>query len=384
MIPKTLLLSWSVPPAASAIASVTANLARQFSRDDLVILGEPDRGTPAETWLPEWPPIVTLDNPRWVEGRGARYLRKLTLPRLLRRTLQVARSQRVQAIIAIFPSEEYLVAGWLAARRLGIPFYPWLHNAYLDQTRGWQKTLAAWLQPKILRDARHVFVMSEGMLELFHARYPEVREKCSALVHPWAEEAPPFSPPPPVGNNPHFVFIGALNASNFDAAGRLFRAVSTIPGRRLSVLGRNQVDTVRRLGAEGDWVKVAQVSRDELMARVREADVLLLPHGLSGSYSQAEYDTMFPTKTIEYLHSGRPILAHTPPDCFLTRFLRRHECALVVDQADPSAVSSALHDLLTDPARRSELVRKALMTTALFGAERVAGHLRQILGLSSG
>ena len=64
------------------------------------------------------------------------------------------------------------------------------------------------------------------------------------------------------------------------------------------------------------------ISRDEVLARLGQADVLFLPHGLTGSWAAEEYRTIFPTKTIEYLISGRPILAHTPPDRFLTRFSR--------------------------------------------------------------
>ena len=56
------------------------------------------------------------------------------------------------------------------------------------------------------------------------------------------------------------------------------------------------------------------------------------PHGFAGPLVPEEYLTIFPTKTIDYLLSQRPILAHMPADSFIAEFYRRHDCALVVDE----------------------------------------------------
>lgn len=88
---------------------------------------------------------------------------------------------------------------------------------------------------------------------------------------------------------------------------------------------------------------------------------------------------MFPTKTIEYLFSGRPILAHTPPGCFLTEFLRAHACALVIDRADPEVVMEGVSRIVNDDELRASLVRNALVTAGMFRAEEVASHLRHVL-----
>lgn len=378
--PKTLLLSWNVPPAATAIASVTANLAQQFGQHDLIVVGEPDSATPEEQWRAEWPKIVPIEGPGPGWGRGARYQRKLWYPRLRRQALAIAQVHKVKAVLAIFPSEEYLLAGLAVARSLGVPFYPYLHNTYLDQREGLERVLARYVQSRAFRQARHVFVMSEGMTDLFRRRYPEISAKCSALVHPWSDPVPEFIPPKPAGAVPHFVFIGSLNPSNEDAAGRVFRAVSSLPKARLTVLGPSRIERIRELGASQCDLMVKRVSRDELMSRVSEADVALLPHGLTGRWSPVEYETMFPTKTIEYLHSRVPIFAHTPKDCFLTRFLRKHGCAVVEDAPDDNMVRDSLIQLCSSADRRAEVVRNALKVAPMFQASAVAGELRRVLG----
>lgn len=379
MIPKLLLLAGSVPPGVSAVASVVGNLARQFGRDEMVLLGPEERDAPPETWRDEWPRIFTHRRFCNQMRRGNRWFRKLAVPGLYRRTLGVARSQGCRSVMAVFPTEEHLLVGALVARRLGVPFYPYLHNTYLDQRAGFERWIARRLQPRVFARARHVFVISDGMLALFHRRYPELEGRCSALRHPFSAPVPPAAAPPPVGERPHFLMIGNLNASNEDAASRLFRVVARVPGSRLTVLGPHHPSVIERLGLRREGVRVDRVSRDVLLDEVRAADALLLPHGLDGRWSPVEYETMFPTKTIEYLFSGRPILAHTPPDCFLTRFLRSHGCAVVVDRADEEELEAAVRSICRDPSLRERVVRGAVATAAMFHAAGVAAHLREVL-----
>jgi glycosyltransferase involved in cell wall biosynthesis len=118
------------------------------------------------------------------------------------------------------------------------------------------------------------------------------------------------------------------------------------------------------------------------VAALALCDVMLLPHGFTGPYHPVEYETIFPTKTIEYLISGRPILAHTPPGAFLTRFLRDHDCALVVDTPDHAAVLAAVQRLLTDAPLRARLVRNALKAAEQFQVKRVVAEFREVLKIA--
>jgi glycosyltransferase involved in cell wall biosynthesis len=118
------------------------------------------------------------------------------------------------------------------------------------------------------------------------------------------------------------------------------------------------------------------VAHGQVVERLSESDIVVLPHGFQGSLPPEEYRTIFPTRTIEYLLCGRPILAHTPPDCYLTRFLKEHGCALVVDKPSVPALLEAIRRLQTDAKLRSDLVRRALQTAKMFHAPRVAATLR--------
>ncbi len=117
---------------------------------------------------------------------------------------------------------------------------------------------------------------------------------------------------------------------------------------------------LRKVGIEGSAIRHEQPTDDELPAKLRSNDLLLLPHGLTGGLSPIEYRTIFPTRTIPYLISGRPILAHSPANSFLTRWLKEVDCAEVIEEADPARIRAAIDALCRDQARREQLVRNAL------------------------
>ncbi len=212
------------------------------------------------------------------------------------------------------------------------------------------------------------------MRELYHERYPDLR--CSVLPHSFNEAVPTFTPPPVPRPSPRFVICGSINESCLDAALRVSEAIALVKGARLTLLSGTPAAVLRRLGMLREGVRHESVSRDQLMERLQQADVVVLPHGFHGALSAEEYRTIFPTRTIEYLISGRPILAHAPGDCYLARFLTEHECALVVAEPSVNAVSQAIERLLSDDVLRRRLVQNALRVAEMFTARRVARLLR--------
>jgi glycosyltransferase involved in cell wall biosynthesis len=373
-----LLISWTVPPAASGSAIIVGNLARQFNSDEMVLVGEKPPNAPTVRWSERWPAIHLLNSSNLDNRRGARWIRRLQFPWMLSRTVRLAKQFNCRKVVAVFPKEDHLLLGYLTALRTGAAFFPYFHNTYLDQRQGIEGAFARWLQPRVFQAATRVFVMSEGMVELYRERYPGVR--CSALVHSFNDAIPAFAPPPAPGPILNFVFSGNVNESCRDAAVRLCDAVVQSRNTKLNLLSGTSRAYLARLGILRDEVRCEAVSRDDLLPRLREADVVLLPHGFNGSGAAAEYRTIFPTKTIEYLISGRPILAHAPPDCFLTKFLKRHDCALLVDNRDPNALRQAIERLRTDADLRAALVRNALQAARQFQADRVAAEFRRALG----
>lgn len=372
MIP-IVAMSRSLPPAFTGSARVMGNLAQQFSPDEMVVVGalRPGRSRPpgggarifyAAVWSPGW--------------RGERWLRRLQLPWLVAAGAWVARRHGARAVLAVYPDEIFLLAGYILAGMLRLPLLLYFHNTYLENHRS--SRLARWLQPRAFRRASHVFVMSEGMRRLYERRYPGLRT--SSLLHTFLGDPPTFEPLSPLHDPVELLFLGQVGPSCADAAARLARAVNLTPGIRLTVVSGTARTTIERAGLAGPRIRVETVPDHALADRLRAADILVLPHGFTSPLAPEEIETIFPTKVVEYLASGRPILAHVPPGCYLAEFLTRHDAALVVDEPTEEAIGAALARLAGDATLRDSLARNAVKAARQFHAPAVAQHLRAVVG----
>ncbi len=374
---RILLISWDVPPNTSGSATVIANLAQQFSKEEMLIIGEQPHRCDGWQWNTELPMIIHFPTAGPVNRLGRRlyfWLKPLVMIGCLFRMIHIALEYKCQAIVAVYPRWEYLLAGYWLACIISKPLFLYFHNTYLENMKGLERLIARRLQPAVFRKARHVFVISEGMAELFRDHYPEL--PCSALTHSFNDSLPVFRPLPPPTLPTRLTFMGSVNDSCRDALVRMTDAFESIEDVRLEFLTGTPLYALERLGLIRNSILWKSVPQKELIPTLRQADIVLLPHGFYGGYTEEEYKTIFPTKTIEYLICERPILAHTRPDCFLTRFLRQHDCALIVDKPDSSELIRAMNMLRTDMNLRNRLVANALKTAAMFRASVVVQQFR--------
>lgn len=378
-----LVVSGTLPPAPLAVAFVVDNFSRQFSPEEMVIAGESNTGSATYQRDPALPALHYVSREWTWPQRGKKYVRWMRwfeVPLIARRLSRIVKREKCGAILAIFPDERLLTAAYLVAKRHGLKLYPHFHNTYLDQRQGMSRRYANWLQPRVFNYSDVVFVMSEGMQTAWQDLYPGIRFE--PLVHTFQGEIPAYTPPPACHQPVRMAFLGNLNSTNLDAMGRLARLAQESEEYRLTIYSGSPAWFYAKVGITGERISQEQPSDEELMDKLRSNDVMLLPHGLTGDMLAIEYQTIFPTRTIPYLLSGRPILAHSPRDSFLTRWLRRHDCAEIVDEADFEAVKRAIQRLRDDPARRETLVRNALTAAKQFHGPHVAGQFRRIVAES--
>ncbi len=376
-MPKMLLLSRSVPPGVSGSSIIVSNLAKQFTRDEMVVLGAYKRNMPAVDWRPEYPKLgyATLQIGDGV--RGERWVRWFQLPLLLVSVLWTLYTQRCRILLTVYPDMVYLFAGYLASVISNKPLFVYFHNT-LVQARP-ASSFARWLQAAVFKRARFVFVMSEGMRRLYTELYPDL--KCEPLVHSFNEQIPTFESVAPrlrqTNDRLHIVFSGNLNSSNRGAVEVIAKMLPYLPDADVTIYTGTHHQTFKNLGFEGDRIEITSVSRDILISKLAEADVLLLPHGFTDSFAEEETRTIFPTKIIEYLLAGRPIVAVLPQETFLADFLKHYDCAVVVTKPDPVALTEAIRRVQTDKALAEHLVRNALNAVQQFYAPTVANELRE-------
>jgi glycosyltransferase involved in cell wall biosynthesis len=81
-----------------------------------------------------------------------------------------------------------------------------------------------------------------------------------------------------------------------------------------------------------------------------------------------------PTKLMDYLVSGRPILIHSPSDSYLNYLARREGFALIVERPDPFELAVAIDKLLRDHNLQRQLVANAFRFAETRRSDRWANY----------
>ena len=94
---------------------------------------------------------------------------------------------------------------------------------------------------------------------------------------------------------------------------------------------------------------------------------------------EAELSTIFPTKAVEYLASGGPILVHCPEHYFLAQFFNKHKCGIVVSDRNNDKLKSAIKKIKSNDKDIQEMQINALQVMKKFSLKSLQKKLFNII-----
>ncbi|MFE6281990.1 glycosyltransferase family 4 protein [Streptomyces sp. NPDC057877] len=211
-------------------------------------------------------------------------------------------------------------------------------------------TMKRWL-PAALRPPLRVAVRAAERLAERHVRLllaeDAYRERFRG-PHPVVPNLPlvPPSPPPPPGTD-RIVYLGHLSRAR--GAFDLIEAARALgPEVRVEAIGAADPE-VRGALTEADRAGVLHwhgyLPNDRALALLRGALA-----GLSLLHDQPNYRHSRPTKVVEYMAHGVPVV--TTPNPLAAALVNRHRCGLVVPYGDPVAAAEAVRRLRADAGLR--------------------------------
>jgi len=160
-------------------------------------------------------------------------------------------------------------------------------------------------------------------------------------------------------NNP-FVVLYAGSLSHLAGVPLLLQAFQGLEDARfrLWIVGGGELEPVVRRAAETDprIQYLGKLSRPDLLATYTEADVLVNPH--STVLLTARY--VFPSKLLEYLASGRPVITTATPEIAAGY----GNLCTVLDREEPQALADAITRVAAMPAA-DRLARAAVTLVAV-------------------
>lgn len=380
--PTLTVVSRSFPPQVSGSAILLTNLLSSYTGYVRVVAGhdqylksDPAFRPPCVTRYLALPRIL----PRVYDGVRRRF------PTLLYRSVQgpIRRSLAklgTNIVLSAFPYEEFLVATFLAARELHLPFYSNMHDLWMENTpigTASMRFAEKW-EPIILKESRRVLCMTEAMQTYYEKKYGIVTELLPHTVSQQDLLRSPTEMHPPRMAKPTVLFIGTVSdAMNLDALQVLAAASELLPrGYELLYCTSMDLPTLSRLGIKSSRLQARYVSRAEAQRLQSEAHVLVAPLSHKNC-SLPEVRTVFSTKLLEYLISGRPIVVFAPEGSYHAESAKKNGWGYVVTEDSPTALAAAIMKVITHASLAAELVHGALQEARSRSAERHAKRLQE-------
>lgn len=358
--PRTLIVSWHWPPTNRASTGVLENLFRSAPDGAFRVItrsfpsSEPkDRRPPCEeieSGVPATHVATFLDEHAQPTMRDWPALTR-TIRGMVRTACEVGRGWDAEGVLAVYPHRCSLLAGWSVARRLRIPLFLYMHDLCAEALM-MRNPLRRWLWRRVdrlcLDSARLVIVPTEEFAEHYRRRGVH---RCWVLPHCAPRVLRREEPPEPT-EHLRLLYSGAVYEPHADSMQAFIAATRDLSTVRVTYQshpdGCNGL--MGQVGAR--WLRYA-----ETQTGLSETDVFVVVLGLRTPYP-SEVHGCFPSKLIEYLSVGRPILAVVPKGSFVDRLVSQSGCGVVVHRHDTASIRSAI-DLLRDPRRRRTMARAA-------------------------
>jgi glycosyltransferase involved in cell wall biosynthesis len=280
-----------------------------------------------------------------------------------RRITQVLRKERSRVLVVCSGDLVDLPAGFIAARSVRIPLLAYMFDDYRNQHYHHSERVVAGMFERVsLRGARSLIVPNEFAADEYAARYGVTPRIVRNMVDELHLNAAPQTTWPRSSGEVRVVYAGGIYPGQPDSFVRLMGALAAwdLPERvTLHLYSAQTRAQIEACGIPPGVTMHQHVPGEEVPAVLRQADVLFLPLSFSSGIPEV-IRTSSPGKFGEYLASGAPILAHTPRDSFLTWYIRKHNCGVVCDSPDATALRLALARLVSDSELRSTVTANAV------------------------
>jgi glycosyltransferase involved in cell wall biosynthesis len=316
--------------------------------------------------IPNFHPVQFLD---WIfRGIKRRYA--------ISRALRLVKAKRARIVVGLYPTLNSIYVATEVAKRAKVNYFPYLHDTIVEGLS--HTNLAAFarrVQNDTFKTANLIMTMSEGMTDYYREAYGI---KSEPLVHSYPE---PIAPEPVHGHRERAFWGGEVYQINDCGFRRIQEALlacnTTMIVTSLSPLNiENKANVIQTFFPK----------RSDYIDAVRKHGILVLTLNWpdESDVHEAELATIFPTKTVEYLAAGGPMLVHCPESYFLAKFFRRHRCGLVVSERSERSLIEAVNLLRSGTQEVREMQDNALKTCEMFSILNVARDFRQKLAINHG
>ncbi|MCU1267793.1 MAG: a-glycosyltransferase [Acidobacteria bacterium] len=334
MFPKILVWTWTDPATPSGSPALLGEILKWIPKGHAEVvcesrdLGKLRRKIDIEHPITRYGVHKLL----WPFRRGSRQIRLakyLVLPITLLFGLWRIFRFKPDCLLTIYFNEQWILTSYCLSKLTGIPVVYYVHDPFEERARH-EGTLSArfarWLEPRSLKHGE-VLVICDSLRDLYARKYGIT----AAVLRHSAPDLRPKLRDRSVSNAPLRIgFAGAIYDNNKSLLRQLVAECAGDPRVQLRIWTDARPDVLDELGLTREGIQVSFESEyGRLIEHLSNCDLLYLPLAFSDTPTLPT-DSLryaFPTKTIDYLIAGTPILAHCPPDYETSLFLAKFNAA---------------------------------------------------------
>lgn len=224
-------------------------------------------------------------------------------------------------------------------KKTKLPFVLHFYDMYVGNKMPWAfRLLAAWLEPKLFREAKEISVMCEELKDHYEKKYRrEIKVIHNSII--FDSEKPPVGPDQKEKTKKfRIIFLGNVYWAQEGALLNLIKAVNEINTIDVELLlyTPHSDSYLNSIGIyPNEKIKFTFCLPEEALKKLNSSELVFVGLSFGTNYPHL-INTSSPGKLCDYLVCGTPILVHAPKESFMAKYAKEHNFAYVVD-ADSAA-----------------------------------------------
>ena len=267
----------------------------------------------------------------------------------------VIRQIKPNIIYGHYPDGVFLTAAYFAAKRNKIPLVVNFDILWEGNRDG---ELSDKYENEIISYAERCFAITESLCSYMQNKHGKQFELMPHTIDVDIPNHKTFKRE----NRQHIVHLGGAiyPDMNLDSVKRFLSAMKKMDyAPSVELVGATPSSFLKKWQIDDQIQHQSSVPRDELIRIQQNRSILFLPEAFHSTMPKMVQHN-FPTKALEYMISGTPILVHAPNDSYLSYCAKKYDWALVVDREDENEIVNAVTRLLNDDALCDNLTKNAL------------------------
>jgi hypothetical protein len=277
-------------------------------------------------------------------------------------------------ILTVYPPEYDLYAAFVLHKITRKPLVIYMHDLFSETRKNARLyRLLCFVERKIFSSASVILVTNERFKQ-----YYLKKGISNVVVLPSCVDLHEDKEPnrisrrifPTQRRKLRIVFTGGVYEANEDAILCFLKAIEKARDIEVIFATTSKKSYLKK-------VNIGFVPKKECYELQRSADVLLLPLSFKCLYPE-EIECAFPTKALEYLVAGKPILAIVPKGTFCHDFVEKNRIGIAITELSEQKILDAIKEL-KDPEKRKVFSKNAVKTALLYDARIQAKRLYNII-----